>query len=429
MATTTKARLTVLLATATGFYFSGTNTGTANNTVVDTGLQRWDTNRLIDRWVYITSGDRVDESRRILSVSTSTATLVTALSGVLSSGNTFNVLPFDPDIMHFAIEEALRTVWPKRIGGRYPRGLFQRLTDETLVVDNLIDNFSFEDFNSPDFDDWVQIGTPTLTQATTGSNPVVHGTYAARIAASGATEGIEQDLEWKIKDIIDSVGKVLHVRAWVWAGAADAVRIRVSFNGTTFTSSPFHRGSADYEGHDIQGIDATIPADYSEAMVSCEVTDGNLGYFDHVVAWVDAITEYTVPTKFYPGGVHRVFQQVDEDRPEGLYLPIRVGNAVPGRVLRLEGVGRLSVPTTDSGTTEIDEIEAELVVAEAAMHMFRVLADTEPQKSAEYLQRSATWERTAADLRSSVGSALMGGNKQIGWRISPENSRVLYLDR
>ena len=138
MATTTRSRLRALLATATGFYYSGTNTGTTTNTVVDTGILRWDTGRLIDRWVYMTAGTNTGESRRISAVSTSTATVGTAFSGANANGNTFEILPFDPDIMHYSLEEAMRTVWPKPARlGRAAKGLYAPRTDDSLVVDNL----------------------------------------------------------------------------------------------------------------------------------------------------------------------------------------------------------------------------------------------------------------------------------------------------
>ena len=160
-----------------------------------------------------------------------------------------------------------------------------------------------------------------------------------------------------------------------------------------------------------------------------EVAANQTDYFDLARAWVDKVSSYTLPTTLYPGGVHRVLQQIDESEPRGVYAPLMVGSSRAGRILRLEGIGRLSVPTTDAGTTEVDEIEGELIVAEAAMHMYRVLANTERENRAEYLQESDMWSRTAAELRESVGSGFIGADPQIGWRISPEEARTLYVER
>ena len=429
MATTTRSRLRALLATATGFYYGGTNTGTATNTVVDTNLQRWDTGRLIDRWVLMTAGNNDGESRRIASVSTSTATVGTAFSGSNANGNTFDVLPFDPNIMHYALEEAMRTVWPKpsRLG-RAPRGLYLPLIDESVVVDNVLTNGSFELGTTG----WTNIGTPS-TAAQTSLR--VHGVQSMGVTASGATEGIEQNIRTSL-DMVETNGKTLHVRGWIWASVASAARMRVTFDGSTFTNGDYHSGDSHWEGPRIHSIDVDIASDPSEITISCEITDGNVAYFDLLTAWVDPIAEYTMPTTMYPDNLLRVLQQVYEERPEGPYAPIRVGGSRSGRVLRLEGINRITVPTTDAGTTEVDEIEAELIVAEAAIHMFRVVGNTERENRIEYLQESERWERRALELRESVGHSFPGADVPTGWRVTPEKhsgtsaaARFLYLER
>jgi hypothetical protein len=437
MATTTRERLRALLATATGFYYGGTNTGTATTTVVDTGILRWDTGRLIDRWVLMTAGNNDGQSRRISAVSSSTATVGTAFSGSNANGNTFEILPFDPDIMHYALEEAMRTVWPKPARlGRAARGLYAPRTDKTLVVDNLLTGWDFEDWSSTTSNGavatgWTDIGTPDTNQE---SSRIVHGSYAMKIATNANPEGIEQNIfTSSLASAVNTdqlVGKTLHVQGWVWASAVSAARIRVTYDGgSTYDNGPYHGGTSEWEGPDTQSLDSAIESGMTEIMISLEVISGNTAYFDGVVAWIDSVAEYTLPTILYPGGVHRVLQQTDESEPRGVYAPLRVGSSRAGRILRLEGIGRLSVPTTDAGTTEVDEIEGELIVAEAAMHMYRVLANTERENRAEYLQESDTWSRNAAELRESVGHGFIGADPQIGWRVSPEEARTLYVER
>lgn len=427
MATTTRSRLRTMFARATGFYFSGTNTGTADNTVVDANIPRYDTGRLRDLWVLITSGTRSGESRRISSVTSSTATLVTALSGVLANGDTFEILPYDPDIMNEALQEATRTVWPKRVNGRAMRGLYLPTTDETLIADNLLLNPSL-DINTTGpvaFTNWVNIGTPTLATSTTRR---VHGTQSASVAATGATEGIEQDI-LAILDIDQIVGKTLRVRGWVWASVASAVRLRVTQDGTTFTNGPWHVGDDEWEGPSIHRIDHPITANATEMTVSCEVTDTNTGYFDLLAAWVNPISEYTMPTAFYPNGPARVFVQADEDRPEGSYVPVGSTYPAAGRVLRLEGAARLTVPTTDTGTTEVDENEAEFLIAEAAVFLFNRLAMMYPELRSEYRIEEQKWQAKSDERRESVGHSLPSAHERVGWHTSSEASRIFYLGR
>src|SRR3990167_3677536 len=134
-----RARIREVLAFSTGFFYSGVNTGTSASAVTAAAIARWDTGRLTNLWVLITSGNRVGESRRTQSVLSTTATLVAALSGVLANGDTFEFLPYDPDIMHYGIQEACKTVWPKVVGRGSARGLVRDVT-EYIVVDNLVDN-------------------------------------------------------------------------------------------------------------------------------------------------------------------------------------------------------------------------------------------------------------------------------------------------
>lgn len=423
MATTAQSRLREMFCRATGWYFSGTNTGTANNTVIDANIARYDTGRLRDRWVLITSGTRSGESRRILSVSGSTATLVTALSGVLANGDTFEIVPYDPNDIHDALREAIRTVWPKRVNGRgAPRGLYLPITNETLIVDNLLLNPSFENGT---FTNWTNIGTPTNTANATRR---VHGAQSAQIAATGATEGIEQDL-LALLDIDQIVGKTLRFQGWAWASVASAVRLRVTFDGTTFTNGPWHAGGDEWEGPSIQYVTASMPAGATEATASCEVTDGNTGYFDLTSAWVDPISEYAVPTSLYPNGPYKASYQSYQDRPEGPYSNLNNGYAPAGSVLRLEGMGRLTVPTTDAGTTEVDENEAELIIAEAAAYLFRRQATIEVDKRVEHMAESDRWAIIASELRASVGHLGMGADERIWWRVSDEATKILYIQR
>lgn len=422
MATTTRTTLQANLATVLGFYYSGTNTGTGTATVVDTEIQRWNTGRLTNRWVLMTSGTNSGNARQISSVSSSTATVAPAWAAANANGNTFRILPYDPTIMNNAIQQACRTAWPKRVGRGAAMGLYVRTTDETLIADNLLLNPSFE---LGTFTSWTNIGTPTNTANATRR---VHGSQSAQIAASGATEGIEQDV-LALLDMDRIVGKTFRFQGWVWASVASAVRLRVTFDGTTFTNGPWHVGDDEWEGPSIHTISVSIPAGATEAMVSCEVTDGNTGYFDLVSAWVDPIWEYTMPTAFYPNGPSRMLYQVNSDQPEGLYLPVNGYRAPAGAVLRLEGQARLSVPTTDAGTTEVDEIEGEFLIAEAASIMFGVLKNTERELRAEYEEEQRTWVARSDVLRASVGHGFMSANERNGWGISPENSRMLYLLR
>ena len=423
MATTSRATLRQLLAYAVGFYYSGTNTGTANNTVVDTELQRWDTGRLVNRWVLMTAGNNDGNSRRIASVSTSTATVSPAWGAANANTDTFEILPFDPDIIHYALREACRTVWPKRLNGRAPRGLYLPVTDETLVVDNLIaTNHDFESaVAAGDSPGWTKENNPTLADDTAAR---MHGSQGLKVTAGASVGRLYQSLGEAYK-IAEMVGKTVVFRPWAYAVAASTARAGISFDGgTTFTYSSYHGGATEFEELPVA---AAIPTGAVGVSVWLEVAASGVVTFDLARAWIDRVTQYTIPTSLYPNGPYKVGQQIYSDRPDGPYAPLR--GATAGRILRLEGMGRLAVPTTDSGTTEVDEVEAELLIAEAAMHMFRVLANTERELRGEHNEESQRWEVKANEARYSVGHLGMGADERAFWHVGNESSRTLHLDR
>ena len=427
MATVTQATLREYFSRELGFWFSGTNTGTATNTVVDANIERYDTGRLRDKWVLMTSGSNDDLSRRIASVTTSTATLVSAFGAANANGNTFEIVPYDPDVMQDALQIAGRNLWPKPTR-RGMRGLYLPLTNETLVVDNLIANWDFETFAASAFTSWTSFGSPSLSANT---DQFVHGVQAASISG-GATMGLRQNLinvAYGGRRISEMVGKTLNVRGWLFADGASDARLRVTFNGTSYTNGVYHGGGYEWEGPNIHSVQASIPDSPSEMTIEIAKDTTALVVADAVVAWIDPVSEYTMPTAFYPHGPSKVLAQRYVARPMGEYVSVGQRYPQSGLVLRLEGPGRLTIPTTDAGTIEIDDTEAELLVAEAAAVLFRNLAGVEPELRERHIANAREWQAIADLRRESYGKLLPPANKHNGWRVSPEEARIIYLDR
>lgn len=385
-------RLRALMASGLGYYFSGTASGGSTTTIADTsadGFDAEDDNETEGKWAHLIAADGFSlgapegQARLVTSVSTSTLTVDTAYTAAVVSTDPYELLPYHPRVYNDAIAQAIRLAYPM---------LYAPLKDETLVVDNLLTNASFETFSTT-FTGWANIGTPTLAQSTTR---VKHGSNSASITATGATEGIEQNAIAAI-EVRDAVGKTVHVRGWAYATVASAVMVRITFDGSTYATTFTHGGDDEWERVEFE---ATIPADASEATVSCEVTDGNVGIFDLVTAWVEPLTRYTIPSSFV-GWPARFSQQVNEDDPNGLYLPLGPGNRpIPGRVLRLDGAGYLTVPTATyghatDGSTEVNEPQAEYLVAAASAILFRRMQEADPARAQRYGERAAYWEQVA----------------------------------
>lgn len=393
-------------------------------TVVDTSLAELSADDdFCEGWyILLTSGTYSGESRLITDyvASTTTITVASAFTGQVATSVTYELHRYDPTKLNTAISRTSASVFPK---------LYLSLLPESLVVDNLLLNPSLDTFSST-FTSWSNIGTPTLAAETTRK---VHGTGSASIAATGATEGIEQNLLTTV-NIKEVVGKTLHVRAWIFCNVSSSARIRVTFDGSTYTNGPWHSGDVEWEGHQTHKIDVTVPADATEMMVSCEVETGVTAYFDCMAAWIDPVERYTIPTTMLRGPFH-VLYQVDEDKPDGDYREIPAGAIVPaGRVLRLTGMGLLSQPTTDSGTIEIGEPQVELFIAHAAWWFYRSLLQLpSSQETASLERRVKDWAEEITRLENVPGMRMPHRSAELpmgAWKTGEDsNGRYLWLRR
>ena len=480
----TLARLREMLARPTGRPILRTTTGAGaagGVTVEDTGIVRYDTNRLVNRWLLITSGTDAGESRRIASVSSTTITVTTTFpTDPTESGVTYEILAFDPDRYTDMLQEAARTVYPT---------LFKRIIDESIVVDNLLDNFSFESSESigsitafATYDSTVE-GATLVTDAahglSTGDIITISGTtnynglwqvvvvssstfyimtpfiaddgtgtwregvssqegtasgwtattgtwtFPARLRArhgrhtalSGGAGTLTQNIFTKV-NVTDMVGKTLRIRGFIFDTTTDNSRLRVSFDGgTTFEdSTPFHGGDDEWEGPNVQGVGVVIPAGATTMTIYCSTVSG--ASFDVVTASIDPISQYPIPLAFVDGP-HMIFQQADEQHPDGDFEPLVWGKA--HRILRMVGMGYLTVPTGDTGVVELPEQRAELLVAQAAVYLYDVLQQEDAGNRDAHQQAMARWARRLDDLQRKPGIRMhpLGSHSHDTWGFLP----------
>ena len=402
-----------MLGTATGLFVSDfSSSGGSTTTLVDTSIYREDINTLTNKWLYMVSATNTTingSSRRIsgIHVSNGTITVIGAMAASTSSGDTYYIVNFDPQIMTNAIQQATRTLYPH---------LYLPTRDETIVVDNLLANWDFENWdstgsNSAVATSWANIGTPSTNDE---SSRIAHGSYSMSVAATGATEGIEQNVFTSV-NINEVASKTLHARAWVWASVADVARIRVTYDGSNYDRSDYHTGDSEWEGPSLIYVESAIDADMTELTVSCEGASGNTAYFDGVVAWIDNVSEYDLPSTVIRGP-HKVYMQDQVQEPTGHYTPL--GLPVSGRILRIEHMGRLTAPTS-SASVELDESRAELLIAQAAVHMFQTLSNTDSGNKSDHLASAGTWQVQVANLlnRPGVRMVSMSAHERLGWNI------------
>ena len=415
-----------------GSRFTSLATTSAGNaggtTLVDTGLINLpsgnDDNAFVGFWILITElvsgGPAVGESGKVSTYDATTVpgtiTIESALTAQIKTGTSYELHRYDPTDMNTGLNRAVELLYP---------ALYIPQKNETLLVDQLLANGDFDTWSGSAFTGWSSIGTPTLAQETTRK---VHSTGSASIVASGATEGLEQNLFTSV-NFREVVTKTLHVRGWVFATVASAARIRVTFDGTTYTNGSWHGGDAEWENDSLQYIDVAIPADATEMTVSCEVTDGNTAYFDLVRAWIDPIHRYTIPSAILKGpytlSIQRSLSQPDgpfdpiedfdvEEDSSGRYILLNHSGS-SGRLLKVTGIGLLSTMSTDSATTEIDAPRTHLVVARAAQWMYENMRSDSAMEGRDiYGQEAARWKQRVAELLATPGMRM----RQKGARVN-----------
>lgn len=374
MATTTQSRLREMLARTIAFYYGGTATGGSTTTVADTSADTFDAlddDVTTGMWAHIIADAAgggaapTNESRKVSSISTTTATVDTAYSAATASGDTYELLPYHHRDMNDALYQALRTIGPF---------LYLPLRNETITLDDRLSNGTFEAGGADAFTGWTKTAGTWTEEATI----IFEGERSARGVASGADAQLTQ--AWQ-GDISEVAGQTATFRLHMQALATSVARVGIDFgNSIAVEYSSYHSGKSAGTGAaqwEPLEVSVAVPAEASTIVCIAEITDGNTGYVD----WggglqVGTISRYTIPTAFVNGPA-RIFQQWDQNEPNGRYIPVTPGNPWrAGRLLRLEGEGALTVPSADTGTTEISEAQAEMVVTLAAYYLFRRLSNT-----------------------------------------------------
>ena len=424
MATTTRATLRQRLSEEMGDYQSLTTTSDGNSagtSVVDTGLRNLpggaDDDAFEGWYILATSGSNTGESRRIKSYIANTNTLVTQESfsgGAVQSLVTYELHQHDPSQKHQAINRAIEELYPF---------LYLPIRDETIVVDDRLTNSDFETFSSG-FTGWTEVGSPTVTADTTY---VVHGSQSAKVVGDSGAAG--QLTQAPIVNIDEITNKTVTFKCWVWCAAAATARIRLDWDGSNFENSDYHKGQTEWE---LMDVAASVPTSATQVKVIIEVVASGTAYFD--ACWLDAgpIQKYTIPTTIITGP-HYVTEQGDETEINGEYIPV-IGGPTTGRRLRIEGMGLLSRPGSDSATTEVAAPQSNIITAYAGMYFFRTQAASNAvDESSRFTDMAATFSRDAVRMASQPGVRMprLGAQKRRDvWHTeSDSDGRYIIFDR
>lgn len=373
-----------------GDFESGTSDGAGSTTtLVDSALQQkfTDDDVLINWWLKITESGHTAEGevRRITdyTASSGTITVPVAFSATTGSGSDYVLSRYHPNDYRDALNQAIERVIDE---------LYLPIRDETIVVDDRLSNSDFETFSSG-FTGWTEVGSPTVTQET---SIVFHGSGSAKVVASGAAGQLTQTVSRNVHEI---TGKQVVFVMWGYTTDASALRVRLDWDGSDIDSSDYHTGSDQWERIRIA---ATVPSSATQVKAICEVADGSTGYFDAGYLYHVPIHRYTIPSSIIKLG--HVLQQVDENLPDGPYLPYNYGDLpTPGRRLRITGKGQLSTLSADSDTVELNAPQTRLLVDYALSLFWGIQASparSPAQQREGMAQASNYWmERYEADKR------------------------------
>jgi len=364
--TTSGAVLRKLVAENLADYRSLTTTSAGaagGTTIVDTGLAEYAEadGGFPGWWAFTTSGAATDEERRIkgsggYTSSSTTLNPSVAFSAQIASGVTYELYKYRPTLYRDAVNRAIEELHPF---------LYLPIRDESLFVDSLLADGGFEGTVSGGaFPDWTNGGSPTVTAET---SIVIHGKQSAKVVASGAAG---QLIQTPNVNVFEMTGKRARFKAMAYATAADKVRIRIDWDGSAFENSSYHSGKDQFEPLTVE---ATIPSTATQVKCICEVVDGSTGYFDASWLAVGRKYRFTLPTDMITGP-HFVEQQVNGNQPGQRFARL-TDRPTAGRALLLRGMGYLSRPTTETGTTEVDGARVNLIIALATMRLARMLSN------------------------------------------------------
>tara|TARA_R110000765_G_scaffold201113_3_gene306535 strand:+ start:116 stop:1369 length:1254 start_codon:yes stop_codon:yes gene_type:complete len=375
---------------STDFYFASTTTsGGSTTTAVDTGIVKYDSNKLVGKWLLCTSGSNDGVARKITSVSTTTMT-TDAFASVVATSVTYEVMVYDPMYVHEAINRSVRTALPDA---------YVALRDETLVVDDLLSNSLFETFDST-FTNWTNVGSPTVTKE---AALMFEGAGCAKVVAGGGAAG-QMTQQPTITGVEQLQGKTVKFVRWVAALADNVGRIRLTFDGSTYTSSGYVNGGITTAANGLDWeklwVSALVPDGATQVTAVCEAAAGGTAYFDGPGGlWIDNKARYTLPASIILGP-HYVMQQDNLARPNGSYSPIAPTNLPrSGYKFRLLGLGRLSSLTSDASTIEVGEETTEILVAEANSNLFRRMMRAEPGMREKHEADAIYWNEEYSRLR------------------------------
>lgn len=397
-------------------------TGAGSSTsLVDTALSRFGDDFLNDWYVRVTESVNGNQylARRItdFTSSTGTCTLSPAFAGATASGTTYELHRISPHEKFSALDEARITCFPALGTLVY----YDQLTsDGETTVYNIPSTMRrgpvdiYVECPVSTGDAWNLLGSPignsttvwsasSVTASTVSYSesdnvvPKYNDGNATKIVVAGSTAGTYTQTVANMANGITAAaaaGRGMTFAMWVYSRVSSAVRLGITDDsGTTYGS--YHSGN----GWQLLTVEDTIVgtnATTLSAVIDFASTTARVHYWNH--GWFYFGAAEKVTESWTPAIIHHV-------RRDNTTQHVHIDEA-PERGLQIRLVGRglltalgTTASTQATNTMEVDEAEAELLVAEAAKVLMRrgLLTSAAMDGLAVPLQAN---EATLRDLKS-----------------------------
>ena len=388
----------------------------AGASLISTNLQAWDGAKddyYNNRWVLLTDGSYSGNERYVSDYAQSTGTITPRpnFGGQLANATAFEVMRWEPAMIHAALLAAARQSFPY---------LYREVIEE-VIAGNHLWNGSFEDYataNVPDH--WASSGTPTLTEETTTIYGM-RGTSALKM--NGGTTAYVYQSTAQNPSLLDLAGQSCTFYARVSVNTASKAFLRIYTKteaGTTATTdSSYHSGGSEYES---LSVTATIPQTASDIEFRIYSGDVAACYIDNTEVQSGDLYRVHVPLAFTLGPDQIYLQRtgsararpadaingtsrwerlhnwhIENDGSDRMIVFDRPPTA--GYKLRLRGMEELTQVSSDTATMEVAGQQVDALVAVAAQVMLEKLGNTETREDlAPYIERMRYWAARAPDM-------------------------------
>ena len=268
---------------------------------------------------------------------------------------------------------------------------------------------------------WQQVNSPTVT---IDRERTFHGRHSVKVVSGGSAGQLTQI---PLINIALRAAKTITAKRWAWTSTGSQARLRLDWDGgTTFENGDYHDGSSQWQ---LLSVSGAIPTDATMVKLILETAASATAYWAY--GWLDvgAKKDYPLPVGFET--LNFLSQQAFEDTPDREYHPFADSQSpTAGRLLKLEGKGRVPVPNAPDDLIELNDKQMEYLMALSAVELYQTLqARVEGTQKADFITERDTWVLAAETLRFDRGvrSPFMSAELTRAWHVERDGQNATLV--